>query len=101
MKTVKSVADLKVLALHRGAAVEGSDLRFNTSRDRISVLGARRPEIAPAPEPPAAPVPQLQLGPVLEAALAKSLAPKPKHFDLVIHRDEKGRAVRITATPIY
>lgn len=76
MKSVKSVSDLKAMALARGAAVEMGASRFNTSRDKIARLERQtpsaptpepRPEPAPAPSPAAQVDVKVDMEPVAEA----------------------------------
>ena len=95
MKTVKSVADLKQLALARGARVELGNTRFNTTNERVKAFPKPTPapapmEAKPEPREPAAPPPapevrvdmaavadaQLKMGEMLSRALASQSTPQ-------------------------
>lgn len=71
MKTVKSIADLKQLAMQKGAAVEIGPSRFNSDGEKITRLErtpAPRPEPMPAPPREAvAPEVNVDMGPVAAA----------------------------------
>ena len=120
MKTVKSVADLKQLALARGARVELGNTRFNTTGERVTGFPKREmpaaAEPAPKPEPrePAAPPPpaevRVDLAPVAEAQLkmgemlARALASQPtpqapvREWLFTVERDDSGLLTTIRAT---
>lgn len=118
MKTVKSIADLKQLALERGAKVELGNTRFNTTNERVKSFP--KPSPAPAPvearvEPPApAPMPapevrvdlepvaamQERVGQMLADAIASmpKSAPPVREWLFTVERDQSGLLTAIKAT---
>lgn len=115
MKTVKSVADLKQIALSRGATVELGTSRFNTTGQRIAAAPRKpEPKQEPKPEPVAAPAPapvvnidtaavaqaQERVGQLLAQALASMPQPSApvREWVFTIERDEKGLLTSIRAT---
>lgn len=118
MKTVKSLADLKQMALAHGASVEVGSTRYNTDGEKIAGI-PRRPAAAPVtktepkPEPMPAPVVTVDTAPVAAAqervaqmmAQALSSIPKPsapvREWLFTVERDENGllTGIRATAQP--
>ena len=118
MKTVKSVAELKQLALARGAKVELGNTRYNTTGERVTAFPKREmpaaAEPAPMPEapPPAMPAPEMRvdMAPVAEAQmkmgemLARALASQPtpqapvREWLFTVERDSDGLLTSIRAT---
>lgn len=118
MKTVKSVADLKQLALARGARVELGNTRFNTTNERVKAFP--KPTPAPAPmeakvdTPPPAPMPppeikvdmsevaamQAKVGEMLAAAITSmpKSAPPVREWLFTVERDQSGLLTAIKAT---
>ena len=77
MKKVKSLADLKRMALAKGAALEVAGDRFNTTQERLHA----RKEEPPAPEPEEVkeePAPQPAAQPVAQPAPAPYTGPMPE-----------------------
>lgn len=57
MKTVKSVSDLKQMALRSGASVSMGTARFNSTNDKVTTLPRAAPkEVVPEPKREPAPV---------------------------------------------
>lgn len=123
MKTVKSIADLKQLALARGAKVELGATRFNTTNERVTAFPKREaasvesvpvppPQVArPPPEMPPPPEVRVDLAAVAEAQLrvgemlaqAVSSLPAsaaPASWRFRVNRDAKGLIESIDAFPI-
>ena len=119
MKTVKSVADLKQLALARGARVELGNTRFNTTNERVKAFPKPTPapapmEAKPEPREPAAPPPapevrvdmaavadaQLKMGEMLSRALASQSTPQApvREWLFTVERDGSGLLTSIRAT---
>lgn len=116
MKTVKSVSDLKQLALRSGAAVELGNTRFNSAKERVAALQRPAPKAEPvkAPEPTPAPAPapvvnvdtapmaaaQERMAQMLSQALASMPAPTApiREWVFTVERDEKGLLTRIRAS---
>lgn len=116
MKTVKSIADLKQLALAKGATVEVGSTRYNTTNERVRAFPKKvEPEPAPAPPPPpAAPAPapevrvdlapmadaQMKIGEMLARALASQPAPPApvREWLFTVERDGDGLLTSIRAT---
>lgn len=117
MKTVKSVADLKQLALARGAKVELGNTRYNTTGERVTSFP--KPTPAPAPveakvEPAPAPVPapevrvdmapvaamQERVGQMLADAISSmpKSAPPVREWLFTVERDDSGLLTAIKAT---
>lgn len=122
MKIVKSVADLKALALETGASVEIGSQRFNTTGDKLKP-GPRKVEAQPAAEPsppPPAPVPapapapevHVDLAPVAQAQsqigtmLAQALMSMPRpaepvrEWEFTINRNPDGTLASIRARAV-
>lgn len=118
MKTVKSLAELKSLALEKGAAVEVGTQRFNTSEDKLKP-GPRKVDQPPAPEPAPAPAPvaeptmvNVDMSPIaasqdrVGALIAQSLAslPQPaapvREWEFTINRNPDGTLASIRARAI-
>lgn len=117
MKTVKSLAELKSLALQKGAAVEAGTLRFNTSGDKLKP-GPRKAESVVEPPPPPTPPPpapaavNVDLTPLagaqerLGAMLAQALMslPQPaaptREWEFTINRNPDGTLSSIRARAI-
>lgn len=121
MKTVKSVADLKQLALARGARVELGNTRFNTTNERVKAFPKREAaavDSAPTPPqemalPPPAPAPQVQvdlapvadaqlkMGEMLAQAIAAIPTPAPQTaWRFTVNRDARGLIESIDASPL-
>lgn len=118
MKTVKSIADLKQLALARGAKVELGATRFNTTGERVKAFPkpspAPAPVEAPTPAPMPAPMPaqevrvdtapiadaQLKMGEMLARALASQPTPQApvREWLFTVERDGNGLLTSIRAT---
>ncbi len=119
MKTVKSVADLKQLALARGASVEVGTTRYNADGEKIARLERKpavtQPEPKPEPKPAPAPAPtvNVDMAPVAASQervaqmLSQALAsiPQPsapvREWLFTVERDENGllTSIRATAQP--
>lgn len=112
MKSVKSVADLKQLALTKGATIQIGSTRYNTTNDRVAAFPKKA---APAPvevkpEPVAAPAVRVDLAPIADAQLkmgemlAKALASQPalpvpvREWLFTVERDGDGLLTSIRAT---
>lgn len=122
MKTVKSVADLKAMALARGATVEMGATRFNTGRDKVARLErpapTPAPEPTPVPPPTAAPEVKVDLEPVaaaieraqvLQAQLMQSMLQQiamlqpgtaPQEWEFTVNRNPDGTLASIRAKAI-
>lgn len=113
MKTVKSIADLKQLALAKGATVEVGSTRYNTTNERVRAFPKKaEPEPAPAPVEPAlqahevrvdlAPMAdaQMKIGEMLARALASQPAPPApvREWLFTVERDGDGLLTSIRAT---
>lgn len=114
MKSVKSIADLKQLALAKGATVEVGSTRYNTTNERVRAF-PKKAEAEPAPvevkpEPVAAPEVRLDLAPMAAmqervgemlasaiAAMPRS-APPVREWLFTVERDESGLLTAIKAT---
>ena len=121
MRSVKSVTELKQLALQTGATVELGGKRFNTTGDRV------KPETRPAPKPTPAPAPvqpapapvvqvaapevtvdlqpvadaQRSIGTMLAQALVAARAEQPlvvREWLFTVERDQNGLLTSIRAT---
>lgn len=114
MKSVKSIADLKQLALTKGATVEVGGTRYNTTNERVRDF-PKKAEPAPAPvevKPAPAPAPevrmdlapladaQVKMGEMLARALASLPAPSApvRQWLFTIERDESGLLTSIRAS---
>lgn len=116
MKTVKSVADLKQLALSRGASVELGANRYNTQGEKIDRRERKPAPVTPEPPKPeprlAAPAPVVNVDTAPMAAaqervaqmLSQALAslPQPtapvREWVFTIERDSNGLMTSIRAT---
>lgn len=117
MKTVKSMADLKQIALARGASVSVGDTRFNTGGERVErAAPVKRPEPKTEPvvtrEPAPMPTPQVNVDMAPVAAsqervaqmLSQALAalPQPtapvREWLFTVERDANGLLTSIRAT---
>lgn len=116
MKTVKSIADLKQLALARGAKVELGATRFNTTGERVKAFPKPSPAPAPVEAPAPVPVPmpapevrvdlepvaamQERVGQMLANAIASmpKSAPPVREWLFTVERDESGLLTAIKAT---
>lgn len=115
MKTVKSIAELKQMALARGATVAVGNQRFNTTGERVAAMPKRETakpaEPAPAPAPaPAAPEINVDMAPVAQAQermaqmLSQALASMPvpaapvREWLFTVERDSSGLLTSIRAT---
>lgn len=71
MKKVKSIAELKQLALKQGGSVAVGNSRFNMTGEKITLLerpAEREQPAAPAPSPPKQePPPKIDMQPVADA----------------------------------
>lgn len=90
MKRVKSIDDLKRVALSRGAVLELEGERFNTTGDRVNFRKPAEPEPQPEPTPPVSieperttPEPQPYTGVVPEVVLDR----QPVTEQIAIHLD--------------
>ena len=124
MKTVKSIADLKQMALARGASVQVGATRYNAGGEKIARLErqpapaaapapAPVPVPAPAPAPAAAPVVNVDMAPIASAQdrmaqmLGQALAAMPqpaapvREWLFTVERDSNGllTSIRATAQP--
>lgn len=111
MKTVKSIVDLKRMALERGATVSVGGDRFNTAGVKAALV-ERKPMPDPEPAAPAAPVAQatIDMAPValaqekMGAMLAHAIASLPQPQSAVrewlftVERDENGLLTTIRAS---
>lgn len=118
MKTVKSLNDLKQMALTRGAAVEVGTSRYNTEGQKIAAL-TRKPQFRSEPsEPKLEPKPEskpettvnVDTAPIAAAQervaqlLAQAIAsiPQPaapvREWVFTVERDEKGLLTGIRAS---
>lgn len=109
MKTVKSIVDLKRMALERGATVSVGGDRFNTSGVKAALV-ERKAEPAPAPAPAPTPQATIDMAPValaqekMGAMLAHAIASLPQPQSAVrewlftVERDENGLLTTIRAT---
>lgn len=125
MKTVKTVADLKQLALRSGAAVELGPQRFNTSNEKVRALPAKKAEpVAAEPPPPPPPPPaeptkvEVDMEPVasaierlqqLQAQLMQSITHQmaqlkpgeaPQEWEFTINRSTDGMLTSIRARAV-
>lgn len=113
MKTVKSIADLKQLALAKGATVEVGSTRYNTTNERVRAFPKKaEPEPAPTPEAPAPQAPevrvdltpmadaQIKIGEMLARALASQPSPSApvREWLFTVERDGDGLLTSIRAT---
>lgn len=113
MKTVKSIADLKQLALAKGATVEVGSTRYNTTNERVRAFPKKaEPAPAPAPVEPALQAPEVRvdLAPMADAQikigemLAQAIASLPQPQSAVrewlftVERDENGLLTTIRAS---
>jgi hypothetical protein len=109
MKSVKSIQDLKKMALRHGATVEIGAERFNTAGVRAQVV-PKQPAPTVKPEPTPAPVPAIDMAPMalaqekLGAMLAHAIAslPQPhapvREWLFTVERDKDGLLTNIRAT---
>jgi hypothetical protein len=109
MKSVKSIQDLKKMALRQGATVEIGSERFNTAGVRAQVVPKPAPKPAPAP-PPTPAVAAIDMAPMalaqekLGAMLAHAIAslPQPhvpvREWLFTVERDKDGLLTNIRAT---
>lgn len=115
MKSVKSIADLKQLALAKGATVEVGSTRYNTTNERVTTFPKKAaPEPAPVeakPEPVApevrvdmAPIAdaQMKMGEMLARALASQATPPApvREWLFTVERDSDGLLTSIRATAV-
>jgi hypothetical protein len=113
MKTVKSISDLKQIALRTGATVAMGNSRFNTAGLKTAPVPERPRERERPTAPPPAPAPvdmapmvsamsqaQERMGAMLAAAIAS--LPQPgqpvKEWIFTVERDKDGLLNRIRAT---
>jgi hypothetical protein len=112
MKTVKSVSDLKKMALRQGATVDFGSQKFNTAGVRAQVVQRETPRAEPpAPTPPPSPTPAaVDMAPValaqekIGAMLAHAIASMPRphapvrEWLFTVERDKDGLLTTIRAT---
>lgn len=110
MKTVKSVSDLKKMALRQGATVDFGSQKFNSAGVRAQVVQRETPRPEPEPPPPAPPPTQVDMAPVamaqekIGAMLAAAIAslPQPhapvREWLFTVERDKDGLLTTIRAT---
>jgi hypothetical protein len=115
MKTVKSMAELKQMALARGASVSVGTSRYNTDGEKVEKQPAvtkKEPEPQPmaAPAPAPAPTVNVDMAPVAASQervaqmLSQALAsiPQPsapvREWLFTVERDENGLLTSIRAT---
>lgn len=108
MKSVKSIQDLKKMALRQGATVEIGSERFNTAGVRAQVVPKPAPKPAPAP-PPTPAVAAIDMAPMalaqekLGAMLAHAIASLPhpaapvREWLFTVERDKDGLLTNIRA----
>lgn len=112
MKSVKSIQDLKKMALRQGATVEIGSERFNTAGVRAQVV-AKAPAPKPVEAPPPPPVaPTIDMAPMalaqekLGAMLAHAIASLPhpaapvREWLFTVERDKDGLLTNIRATAV-
>ena len=109
MKSVKSIQDLKKMALRQGATVEIGSERFNTAGVRAQVVAKQAPKPTPAPAPTPA-VAAIDMAPMalaqekLGAMLAHAIASLPhpaapvREWLFTVERDKDGLLTNIRAT---
>lgn len=111
MKSVKSIQDLKKMALRQGATVEIGSERFNTAGMRSKALTSMAPRPPDPPKPLPAPVAQtIDMAPMAIAhekmgvMLARAIAslPQPhapvREWMFTVERDKDGLLTNIRAT---
>jgi len=121
MKTVKSLSDLKRIAVQKGATVEVGTARFNAGGEKIARL-----ERAPAPTTPEPPAParetaevNVDLAPVaaaieraqaLQAQMLQSMLQQiaqlqpgqaPQEWEFTVNRNPDGTLATIRAKAIF
>lgn len=122
MKTVKSAAELKKLALRQGAVVDMGGRKFNAGGVKANVVKMPKPEPKTEPISEPIPAPQVSVTPsisidmqpvaqemaianarmeqVIERVLAMQLADKPKAaYRAIVKRDDEGRIQFIDLIP--
>lgn len=122
MKSVKSAADLKKLALRQGAVVDMGGKKFNAGGVKANVVRMPKPEpkpepkveVAPPPPAPVSPTISIDMQPVaqemaiansrmeqlIERMLAAQLADKPRSaYRATVKRDDEGRIQFIDLIP--
>lgn len=112
MKSVKSIQDLKKMALRQGATVEIGSERFNTAGVRAKVLPKPpapppvKSEAAPPPAPTIDMAPMALAQEKLGAMLAHAIAslPQPaapvREWMFTVERDKNGLLTNIRATAV-
>lgn len=110
MKSVKSIQDLKKMALRQGATVEIGSERFNTAGVRAQVVPKPAPKPGPPPPQPVPVAPTIDMAPMalaqekLGVMLAHAIAslPQPhapvREWLFTVERDKDGLLTNIRAT---